>query len=77
MTSILLSLDRIRITSDPEHPLLVQCSSCHDFLMLHQPDEDTPQRLLGTCPECRTWFLIDGHTDVMVKLPDENILRDP
>jgi hypothetical protein len=76
MTSILLSLDLIRLTSDPDHPLVVQCASCHDSLVIHQPDEDLPYRLLGTCPECRTWFLIDGAMEVMVKLPDENTLRD-
>jgi hypothetical protein len=76
MTPILLSLDRIRLTSDPGHPMVVQCASCLDSLMLHQPDEDLPHRLLGTCPECRTWFLIDSDTEVMVKLPDESDLRD-
>ena len=76
MTSILLSLDLIRLTSDPDDPLVFQCTSCHDSLVLHQPDEDLPDRLLGTCQECRTWFLIDRATEVMVKLPDENTLRD-
>jgi hypothetical protein len=75
MPSILLSLDVIRITSDPADPL-VECESCHNPLILHQPDEDLPNRLLGTCPACLTWFLIYGDTDVMVKLPDENSLRD-
>jgi len=76
MSSILLSLDRIRLTSDPDHPLVVQCATCHESLVLHQPDEDLPDRLLGTCPECRTWFLIDCDAEVMVKLPDEDSLRD-
>jgi hypothetical protein len=76
MTPILFSLERIRLTSDPRHPTVVQCASCHDSLVLYQPDEDLPHRLLGTCLECRTWFLIDGDTTVMVKLPDESDLRD-
>jgi len=75
MPSILLSLDVKRLTYDPADPGIVQCTSCHDSLIMHQPDENVPDRLLGTCPECRTWFLIYSDTEVMVKLPDENTLR--
>ncbi len=78
MTSIVLSLDLIRLTADSDDRLVlvVPCASCHGFLVLHQPDEDLPHRLLGTCRECRTWFLVDGDTELMVKLPDEITLRD-
>ncbi len=78
MTSIVLSLDLIRLTTDPDDPLVpvVPRASCPGSLVLHQPDEDMPDRLLGTCKECRTWFLVDGDTELMVKLPDETTLRD-
>jgi hypothetical protein len=76
MTSVFLSLDLIRLTTDSDDPLAVQCASCHGALVLHQPDEELPSRLLGTCQECRTWFLIDGDAELMVKLPDENMLRN-
>lgn len=77
MTSIILSLDLIRFLSDPDNPHIVECPSCVDPLTLHQPDENLPDRLLGICPECRAWFLIDGASEVMVKLPDGSFLQDP
>jgi uncharacterized protein YbaR (Trm112 family) len=76
MTSVVLSLNLIRFLSDPDSLHVIECPGCGDSLTVHQPDENLPDRLLGTCPDCRTWFLIDGATEVMVKLPDESILRD-
>ncbi len=77
MTSILISLELIPVTTDHDDPLVVQCASCHGSLVLHQPDEELPERMLGTCEECQTWFLIYADTQLMLKLPDEKMLRDP
>ena len=43
---------------------------CHSPLDRHQPVDATPERLVGTCDECGTWFLINDETHVMVPLPD-------
>jgi hypothetical protein len=37
-----------------------QCGVCHCPVTLFQPDPQVPERLLGVCPECRTWSLLDG-----------------
>jgi hypothetical protein len=38
---------------------LTPCQNCGCELQLHQPDPDLPKRLLGTCEECKSWFLLD------------------
>lgn len=48
----------------------VSCGCCSEPLELHQPDVDRPDRLLGTCPECGAWFLIDPETQTLIALPD-------
>jgi hypothetical protein len=75
MTSIHLALDLIRLDADPDERSRRKCPRCDNDLMVHQPDEQWPDRLLGACAECRSWFLIDVDGKVMVRLPDENDLR--
>src|SRR5215471_14675520 len=75
MTSIALARDRIH-----RHPLAddatgMACPRCHAYLLIHQPDQQLPDRLLGTCYECRTWFLINATAGVIVRLPDEEELE--
>jgi hypothetical protein len=36
------------------------CPACGAALVFHQPDEEAPERLLGTCVGCKGWFLLDG-----------------
>ena len=52
----------------------VQCPDCKEALDMHQPDERSPERLLGTCQGCSAWFLIDmmpeEATWMVVTLPD-------
>jgi hypothetical protein len=70
MTSIRLSLDLIRLTSGlPDHAGSA-CPVCEGVLAIHQPDEQSPERLLGTCMECRSWFLIDEAGALMLRLPE-------
>jgi hypothetical protein len=76
MTSVPLALNRIRLDGKLDDSKRVRCPACRDHLFLHQPDEECPDRLLGTCDECRAWFLIDAAGKVMVRLPDEAELRD-
>jgi hypothetical protein len=55
----------MRITSVPfgrvpfESASEILCALCHSPLERHQPDQDRPERMLGTCIECGAWFLID------------------
>jgi len=34
------------------------CPDCQAPLDLHQPDEDQPTQLLGTCKGCSKWFFL-------------------
>ena len=75
MSPISLELDRIRLTTESEDYSKVRCSVCKTLLVIHQPDEELPRRLLGTCRKCHAWFLISTETEVMLRLPDEEILH--
>ena len=58
----------------------VRCPGCKVALDLHQPDEGNPERLLGVCPRCSGWFLMDQGPDekswMMVPLPTAAVFRD-
>ncbi len=75
MKSIYLDLDLIGLDANPNGPLRVGCPSCLDDLTVHQPDQQSPDRLLGTCEECRAWFLIDTDGGIMVRLPSVEAFR--
>lgn len=56
-----------------------ECQTCRVPLDLHQLDDDTPDRLLGVCPECERVVLLfetsDGWTAaVALVLPDRTEL---
>ena len=53
----------------PTRPSGIPCLSCDTPLELHQPDSDTPERLLGTCPACGAWFILDGREGPVPVLP--------
>ena len=76
MALIEFKLDLIRLSPDLVSALDVQCVSCLTSLVIHQPDETRPDRFLGTCLECGDWFLIDAANTVMVRLPDQDALRE-
>ena len=63
-----------------EDPVAAECLNCASELILHQPDMNTPERLLGVCESCKHWYLIDLVPDVsqgvMVWLPDKEVVRD-
>ncbi|GAC1447453.1 MAG: hypothetical protein NVSMB9_29620 [Isosphaeraceae bacterium] len=52
------------------------CACCQCPLDRHQPDAEQPDRQLGTCGDCGTWFLIDSETGVMYSIPDVRSLRE-
>ncbi len=53
----------------------ILCGRCQTVLERHQPDGERPDRLLGTCYECGTWYLIDTEAGLMYSLPDVAALR--
>ena len=74
------NLDVLRFPVPSKIPAGVTCLNCSARLVLHQPDEDAPERLLGVCAGCRHWFLLDLLPDltegVMVRLPDIQVIRE-
>jgi C4-type Zn-finger protein len=46
-----------------------QCPSCDETLILHQPDVELPDRLLATCENCKSWFLTNSESSVLVPIP--------
>src|SRR4051794_37859480 len=50
-----------------------RCPECATPMVIHQPDTRLPDRLLGTCPNCRTWCLQDGDLDLVAILPTHGL----
>ncbi|MGE3819017.1 MAG: hypothetical protein AB7I30_06240 [Isosphaeraceae bacterium] len=46
------------------------CSRCEGVLERHQPEASRPERMLGVCSECGTWFLIDEQLCLLYALPE-------
>jgi hypothetical protein len=76
MGTVFASLDLIHTSADDWPFGELQCIRCSSFLRIHQPDEQFAGRLLGTCPECHAWYLIDAEEKLMALLPDESDLRN-
>ena len=60
------SLEQIRFESNTE----ILCGHCQEPLDRHQPDDDQPDRLLGTCSQCGEWYLMDLRASVMYVVPN-------
>jgi hypothetical protein len=70
---VYVTLDLAQISASWDTaPRVVGCPKCGRALDLHQPDMDLPDRNLGTCGDCKAWFLIDYGSGVMLLLPDTN-----
>lgn len=72
MRTQLAPFERIRFELATE----VLCARCQSALERHQPDAEQPDRLLGTCGACGSWFLLDLAASVMIALPVSEILGD-
>lgn len=57
------------------------CLECHEVMEVHQPDAANPARLLGTCPECGAWHVLDFEESLdepeclMLRIPDADTLK--
>jgi hypothetical protein len=76
--SLPLSINRFR-AKDGDIPRL-RCQRCTIPLQIHQPDLETPDRLLGTCPGCHQWCFIESHSEqgwaAIALLPAEGLAPD-
>lgn len=76
MSSIYLALEFRRLGAAPQDLAVFRCLTCQVLLTIHQPDVNLPDRLLGTCPECRCWFLVDAGSGILVRLPDQDAFKE-
>jgi hypothetical protein len=69
-----------RVVSASSWSNSLRCPNCHVPLNLHQPDEEMPSQLLGTCECCSRWFfLLESELDregmLLFELPNANTIR--
>jgi hypothetical protein len=76
MSSVYLAMEFSRLGAAPHDPAGYQCLRCQSILTIHQPDVDLPDRLLGTCRECRCWFLVNAGSGILVRLPDQDAFKE-
>jgi hypothetical protein len=57
------------IALDPAALDRAHCPNCHCEITRHQPDKDLPDRLLGTCEVCKSWFLMDAGGQLLFAMP--------
>lgn len=69
------ALEVMRLLSEVEDYTEIGCPDCHGRLVVHQPDERQPERLLATCRACFAWFLMDAPGRILLRLPGEAALR--
>lgn len=63
-------VETLRSDPSPDGMISITCIHCDSPLALHMPDPNRPERLLGICEECRTWYLIDEESRLIAPLPD-------
>ncbi len=54
-----LALEIVPVSLSAEGLNNLLCTQCLVPLGVHQPDEAAPYRLLGTCPSCHGWTLVE------------------
>jgi hypothetical protein len=73
-----IAVDTIRPYTDHD-PRVVACSECGSTVELQQPDPQDPHRLLGSCHDCRTWYVIDLAPErreaVIARIPRATVSR--
>lgn len=72
-----VSLRFARLPIPPDGPINIDCLNCETPIEIHQPDSELPERMLGTCENCRTWYLVecDPNTGqaVLIQIPDPDL----
>lgn len=77
--TIPLSLRVARVPIPPDGPISVDCLECDTPVEIHQPDSELPERMLCTCEQCQSWYLLECDADadeaLMILLPDPSLFR--
>jgi hypothetical protein len=76
---LVAQLDILVFPAPPEGLAVAPCLECSGTLRLSQPDLEMPERLIGACPSCKQWYLIDLIEDldagVIAGLPGRHVIR--
>jgi hypothetical protein len=48
---------------------VIPCPICQCPLVLHQPDREVADRLLATCDDCKSWFLLTSGSAELTQRP--------
>jgi hypothetical protein len=77
---VLAPLDVLPFPGLLEARAAVPCLHCSSPLTLHQPDPESPDRLLGVCEGCKHWYLVDllpgQAAGCLVGLPGDEVVRE-
>jgi hypothetical protein len=77
--SVSVALELIHLSTLPDDLDRLHCLHCRSDIAIHQPDESSPERMLGVCKACKYWFLMDrvpGTSEaILVLLPDGGHFR--
>jgi len=49
----------------------LRCARCCGALEFHQPDTESPYKMLATCELCGSWYLLNLRAGWMLLLPDD------
>jgi hypothetical protein len=70
------AVGRVMRRQPPDGLLELNCHDCNTTLDLIQPDPTAPDRMLGVCPGCHGWYLVEldpeQKTVVVLRLPGPN-----
>lgn len=77
---VTLRLERVRFRPTPDHGPLDSCPRCSGHLLMTQPDPENPDRMIGTCLDCESWYLAEWTSEdatlELVALPSRAASRE-
>jgi len=78
--TVMARLDVLPFATPAEDLTWVRCVHCKSPLDLLQPEVQFPERLLGICEECSSWYFIqlvlERSEVIMLQIPEQRSLRE-
>jgi hypothetical protein len=76
-TAVSVPVSPLEMAVDYSADYKVSCLACQAPLELHLPQQNRPERLLGTCGACGAWYLLDCVASAILLLPQSQSLLVP
>lgn len=71
---VLVTLSVVDLSPPPDDLRTIRCLECRGVLDWHQPNDNSPYRLLAACRRCEAWHLLKVDVGLeratLAKLPD-------